>query len=171
MTIHQLRNRVAGLLSAYLAVPIVLSDQTAEEPPIPFGIYSVLNYRASSPNFGDHRLEESEGKLLDVREEQVKATFSFTFVSQNRREGDTDLYGDDEASGLAERAVGYFNHAGYFALSRAGIVVGNILDVGNRSVLEVDEMSRRYGFDVELWFGRRDVLPLETIENSTIQKE
>ena len=68
----------------------------------------------------------------------------------------TYIYGDDEAEEIVEKAVGYLLHVGYNDLSNLGIVVCEVMNVGNRSTLIIDEEARRYGFDVRIRYTKAD---------------
>lgn len=167
MTFRELTNSIIRLLANHLKIPIVKDNQTEEEPPMPYGYYSVLSHRQQSTDFGDCFYLPENDHITHVRQEQVNATFSFTFVSQSRETESGYIDGEEEALELAEKAVSFFNHVGYFALNKAGIVVDGIMDMGDRTFLKVDEMCYEYGFDVSVRYVRSEKRKegiIETVE-------
>lgn len=159
MTIRELRNTIVRLLYEALNVPVLLSDEVQPEEEYPYFIYTMTAPHSSAP-FGDHskRVEDSlEGpQVIDARKDHAEAVFSFTACSANREAAGTWISGEDEVEDLTERAVGWFLHGGYTSLMLAGITVMEVMDVGNRSFLEIDEIPRQYGFDVRIGYARID---------------
>jgi len=166
MTIADLRNTVISLLIEYLGMPVVLSDQTSPVPPYPCGYYTIMTPYAPVGEMGSIAWTPNydEGRTITTtRIEQPYAAFSFTFCSENRREGDSFVLGEDEALAFAEKAQGFFLHVGYDILSNNGIVINQVTNVSNRTSLVVDEAARRYGFDVRLRYTRVDARQDRTI--------
>ena len=156
MTFVALRNLVSVELSRALGVPVTLSNQAEPEPDYPYIIYTPTAPYIPNGEMGDHVLQgEGEG-LTDIRREQPTATLSFTVCSMDRETEKGYIHGDDEAQELADRAVGWFLHGGRDELSRTGAVVVDVLNVGDRSFIEIDEAARQYGFDVVLRYCRAD---------------
>lgn len=163
MTFVEKRNRLIYALSQAVGRPVLLDSQTQPEVEPPFIIYSVMSDYETTGGSGNLALvlDETRQDTVSVREEQPTATFSFTACSINRQtetaDGDTvTVYGADEASELASLAQGFFLHTGLYALESAGFVVVEVTNCTNRDALEVDEMGRRYGFDVRLRYTRTD---------------
>lgn len=153
MTIIELRNQVIRLLSLYLGIPVIMADQTDPEREYPYIVYNLLTPYSSAQRFGDHHWTPEDDRVLDIRTGHAQASMSFTVCSDS----------DDEAQNYADQAVGWFLHTGYGSLTKAGIVVGDVLDVGNRSFIKIDEAARQYGFDVVLRYTRTDVWTTETV--------
>ncbi len=151
MTTREMRDTIQAMLAAYLGVPVILDDQYAPEPEPPFVRYKVT-VPYTSMEMGNYRVEpgESEGEAIVVRETQAEASYSFTACSFDR----PGVYGDDEAHDLAEKAQGWFEHVGRAALSALGIVVIQVQNAGDRTMLSVVEVMRQYGFDVQFRFPR-----------------
>lgn len=178
MTIREVRNTVVRLLHEYLNRPVQLSDQASPEPQREDGStdYPYIIYTATAPYIsrnvlGDHSQREEGDRVVDVSREDVTATYSFTACSMNRDEDGDHIFGDDEALDLAERAIGWFRHVGCLSLSLAGVVVVEVMNVGNRTILEIDEVARRYGFDVQLRFTRMDEQTNPSIETPVIYQK
>lgn len=163
MTFTEIRNEIVNSISAALGIDVVLSDQVEPERAVPFLIYSVTTPYAPSGEFGNHAQEtvERDGKLfiIDQRSEQPSATFSFTACSENRFADPAHsnyIFGEDEAQAIVERAVGHLLHGAYNDLSAKGIVVAEIMNVGNRTTVILNEAARRYGFDVRIRYTKID---------------
>lgn len=113
---------------------------------------------------------------MEVREEQPTTTMSFTACSINRveeKDGEqVSILGADEALELATLAQGFFLHGGRYAIQKAGFVVVDVTNATSRDALELDEMGRRFGFDVRLRYTRTDLAEVDTVTNViTKQKE
>lgn len=161
MTFVEIRNTLVSRLAAALGIPVLLADQVQPETALPCVVYSVTSPYSPNGELGDHSqapVEGSETAVIDTRREQPSATFSFTACSENRwaPDGLTYIYGDDEAEEIVEKAVGYLLHVGYNDLSNLGIVVCEVMNVGNRSTLIIDEEARRYGFDIRIRYTKAD---------------
>ena len=74
------------------------------------------------------------------------------------------IFGEDEAQELAARAQGFFIHTGEDEITASGFVVVDVLNAANRSAIVLDEMARRYGFDVRLRYRRIDSRSISTVE-------
>ena len=175
MTTRELRNRIISGLAAYLGQPVRLADQAVPESECPYMFYQPIApylpgasdiVRERVPGVGDHPHD-----IMSTRREQAQATFSFSACSHNRETPDGYRFGDDEAQDLAERAQGWFLHVGKPALALDGIVVLEVHNVTNRTAIEVDEVERRYGFDVRLRYLRVDQRRDNTVEAATIAPE
>lgn len=175
MTFRELRNTVIRLLHEALNVPVILSDDVQPEEEYPYIIYTMTSPH-SSARFGDHskRIEDfPDGpQVIDRRKAHAEAVFSFTVCSANREADGAWISGEDEAEDLTERAVGWFLHGGYIPLMLAGITVRDIMDVGNRSFLGIDEIPRQYGFDVRIGYARVDEAAQGAVDHAAaIQKK
>ena len=65
---------------------------------------------------------------------------------------------------LADRAQGFFLFAGRQLLADAGIVVVSVENTQPRSALDIDEVARRYGFDILVRYERTDTRTVQTME-------
>ena len=171
MTFTEKRNKLISALHAAVGCPVVLASQVQPEANVPFIVYTVTTDYMADGSLG-HYLQgdgETEDSLVVVRAEQPTATFSFTACSIDRitETGDT-IFGADEALDLAYRAQGFFLHNGRDALETAGFVALDVSNATNRDVLELNEMGRRYGFDVRLRYVREDVMNVAVVEKPNI---
>ena len=173
MTFVECRNRLIEALSDYLERPVLLSDQVQPEEMPPYIVYSVTADYIPDGGLGDYSYQETgdgeESRFEEVRAEQPTASMSFTACSVNRWEDDGAgerryIFGEDEAQELAAQAQGFFIHAGEDEITASGFVVVDVLNAANRSALVLDEMARRYGFDVRLRYRRTDSRSISTVE-------
>lgn len=158
---------MVAALSDYLGCPVVLSDQTQPEPEVPFVYYSILTDMQPTGEMGAYSFDG----VQEYRLVNPTMTISFTAVSWSRWQDEKYIHGEDEAMELCERMQGFFLHAGKDQLNDAGFVLVDMSGSGNRSFLEVDQMSRQYGFDVQLRYCRIDSRRTGAIEPIKIKKE
>lgn len=99
-------------------------------------------------------------RIIPVRQQAL----SFTACSMNRVGQDgAQVMGDDEAMDLADRAQGFFLFTGRQLLADRGIVVVSVENTQPRSALDVDEVARRYGFDILVRYERTDTRTVQTM--------
>ena len=166
MTMAQAREAIWAGLKEHIGCPVVLADETAEMPEVPYCYYSVLAPRITSHAFGLIEIEERPEGFIRQRSEPVSATMSFTFCSQSRDVPGGYIYGEDEALELAEKAHGFFLLNGHCIVTEHGdIVIQNVGGVTNRSGFLVTDTIRRYGFDIRFGYVRTDEMPTVTIKN------
>lgn len=165
MTFLQARNAIVSGLEAHIGCPVVLSEQIAEMPDFPYCYYSILTTRISDRYQGlKELLFLPDGTYKRTRSEQVDASMSFTFCSQNREVGEDYIFGEDEALALSEKAHGFFLLNAHNIDSEHGdIVMRNVGSVASRSGFVVEDTIRRYGFDVRFSYVRTDEMPTTTI--------
>lgn len=159
------RDKVAIGLHQYLGIPVILADQVSPESEMPYIVYSVTCPYIPGKTLGhfDNK-RDNDGNLIKIRYEQAGMTMSFTACSQNRTEEDgSTIFGEDESMDLAEKAQGWFLHAGRRFLS-PDVVVESVENAAQRNVLMVDEEANRYGFDVLLRYIREDIMQAGTIK-------
>lgn len=176
MTFIEKRNALISALYSHLGRPVLLSDQVQPEAEPPYVVYSVTADYVPDAGLGDLTYRETTDgantSLAEVRAEQPSCTFSFSACSVNRWKdgaGGEKQYvlGEDEAQELAERAQGFFIHSGLNAIAAAGFAVIDVSNAGSRSAIVVDEMARRYGFDVRMRYRRTDERDVGTVQKAT----
>jgi hypothetical protein len=84
------------------------------------------------------------GNVINERKEHAKMLLSFTFCAHN----------EDKVEDLAEQALKFFKHTGYDYLSSHGYVVIEVTNFGSRTLFEIDDYQRRYGFDVAIRYAQ-----------------
>ena len=163
------RNALISALHKAVGVPVLLASQVQPEAEPPF-----IDYIPDG-GLGNYSLGEgaTQDDLVEVREEQPTATLSFTACSVNRCYDDkgsqVQVLGADEALELATLAQGFFLHTGRDAIAGAGFVVVDVTNATSRDALELDEMGRRFGFDVRLRYTRTDAAAISKLEKPTIK--
>jgi len=170
MTFRQVRNTITEKLEEHLGVPVDLSDQIIPVREFPFAFYSVISPYIPNGEMGNYTHTPNEGAttVTTTRREQPTATLSFTFCSINRDDGNGgQIFGEDEAQSLAEKAQGFFLVVGRNILSNLGVVVVEITNAAPRTTLVVGETARRYGFDLKVRYTRTDSRIDETIGRVT----
>ena len=161
------RNALILALSNFVGCPVLMASQVEPEMEPPFIVYSITSDYTPDNGLGNYSLEDgsTEG-----------TTMSFTACSINRveeKDGEqVSILGADEALELATLAQGFFLHGGRYAIQKAGFVVVDVTNATSRDALELDEMGRRFGFDVRLRYTRTDLAEVDTVTNViTKQKE
>ena len=168
-TLTQKWNALIAALSAALGVPVLLASQVEPEAEPPFIVWAVLNDYTPDGGLGDYSsTPDGDEAVVSTRTEQPTATLSFTACSINRTAtpaGGPPVYilGADEAHDLAEKAQGFFLHTGRYDIQAAGFVVVDVSNAASRDALELDEMGRRFGFDVRLRYIRTDAMKVQTV--------
>lgn len=178
MTFVEKRNALVLALSKYVGRPVLLANQVQPEEAPPYIVWEILSDYTPDGSLGHYSTEDAgEGYALSVRTEQPTATLSFTACSINRHKTGEDgkpsyVLGADEAQELAGKAQGFFLHGGRYAIQKAGFVVVEVTNAASRDALELDEMGRRFGFDVRLRYVRTDAETVTTIDGvATKQKK
>ena len=168
------RNALILALSNFVGCPVLMASQVEPEMEPPFIVYSITSDYTPDNGLGNYSLEDgsTEGTAVEVREEQPTTTMSFTACSINRCYDDNgvqvEVLGADEALELATLAQGFFLHTGRDAISDAGFVVVDVSNATSRDALELDEMGRRFGFDVRLRYTRSDYASVSEVEQPNI---
>lgn len=176
MTFVEKRNALVLALAEYVGHPVLLANQVQPEEDPPYIVWAMLSDYSPDGSLGHYSTEDAgEGYALSVRAEQPTTTLSFTACSINRSGVGKDgkpfyVLGADEAQELAGKAQGFFLHCGRYSIEKAGFTVVEVTNAAPRDALELDEMGRRFGFDVRLRYVRTDAEKVTTIDGAvTIQ--
>lgn len=168
-----LRNLMVKGLYAHLSRPVVLSDQLVSESEYPYVYYQPV--QPYIPRGGANIIRKpnpaDQKSIITQREEWPDATYSIVACSHNRQIGTEYIHGDDEAQALADQAQGWFLHVGALYFAAHDITVMEVNNVQSRTALEIDELDRRYGFDVRLRYLRIDTRIDPTIDNGIIRSD
>ena len=176
MTFIEKRNALIAALSKAMGRPVLLASQVQPEVEPPFIVYSITADYLPDGGLGHYSWKRSgeEKDLVEVRAEQPTTTLSFTACSINRSYNNggvrVNVLGADEALELATLAQGFFLHTGRYEIERAGFVVVEVTNAASRDALELDEMGRRFGFDVRLRYVRTDSAVVGAVEKATIKQ-
>ena len=175
MTLIEKRNALISALWKAVGRPVLLASQVQPEAELPLIVYSVTADYIPDGSLGHYSTEDGTGEdqLVEVRAEQPTATFSFTACSINRcieKDGQpVNVLGADEALELATLAQGFFLHAGRYQIEASGFSVVDVSNATSRDALELDEMGRRFGFDVRLRYVRTDAAAVAQVEKPNIK--
>lgn len=166
MTILKMRNVIARGLYEGTGRIAILANQLEHEPAPPY-----LYYQPVQPYIplGTSEIIYQEDAML--RTELVEATISIVACSYDREQDGGMVYGDDEALELAEKAISWLLHGGVPWLMDQGVVVVEIGNVTDRTGIEVDEVARRYGFDLRLRYTRIDTRPSSNIAAGAVRQQ
>lgn len=176
MTFVEKRNALVLALSEYVGCPVLLANQVQPEEDPPYIVWAMLSDYTPDRSLGHYSTEDAgEGYALSVRTEQPTTTLSFTACSINRSGFGEDgqpfyVLGADEAQELAGKAQSFFLHGGRYSIEKAGFTVVEVTNAAPRDALELDEMGRRFGFDVRLRYVRTDAEKVTTIDGAVTKQ-
>lgn len=170
MKFKNIRNGVIAAATAYMELPIILSDQVDAETDCPFILYSIVTPYVAGNTIGHFRVERQGDTAVKTRWEDPTCVISFTACSKNHMRDGMWVFGEDEALDLAEKLQGWFLCAGLRSLQKYTAVVENVSNVQSRSFLQVDEAARRWGFDVTIRYIRTDEREVGTVEKVNLKE-
>lgn len=143
------RNTIIKMLHEHMGIPVIAGNNTQNRKEYPFVDYSIITL----VQFDGQGNEVIEGLELDIKntlELQPKLSISFNAYSRN----------ETEAYETAKMVSNYFRHIGHDELGWSGVVVVDVMDIMNRTILEVDKYEFRYGLDVMFRF-RDDIIRID----------
>lgn len=174
--IKELRNIITKGLYNHLKTPIIPVDDVQEKEPYPYITYNIIspynsfngmgNYAEEFVSSNDDRFEFDVEETLEL---QPTMTISFNCYSNNRQNNGFD--GKGEALELALNIKNWFKHIGYQYLDDNNLVCVDVLALGDRTTLIVDNYEARYGLDVVIRFNDKIKRRYETIEEFNINTE
>lgn len=132
-----IRNTIIKELYQYIQKPIIPNTNTQKRPGYPFADYSITANVGDSGE-GNYSYSESGIDLKETLSLQNKISFSFNVYSKD----------EIESYELAKNIWDWFRHIGVDVLSFNNIVVVDVMDIDNRTILEINKYEMRYGFDV-----------------------
>ncbi len=174
MNTVEIRNALVKGLCGYLGgdIPVYRSGQTSGEQNLPYVIYTVMAVNAGGNTLGHYSVRREGDRAEEIREEQASLTVSFTACSQNRTDAMGNyIQGEDEAQEIAERAHGWFAHAGYDYFTKCGIVIAGVTEVRGRNALAGNEEANRKGFDVTCNYISTVSRDVASVERVNIRRE
>ncbi len=151
MSTVAIRDALIKGLYRYLGgdIPVYRSGQTSGELMFPYILYTVTAANGGGNTTGHYSVRKKGDGAEEIKEEQAFLTMSFTICSQNHTDAlGNYIQGEDEAQEIAERAHGWFTHAGYDDFTKCGIVIADVTEVHGRNALMGNEEANRKGFDV-----------------------
>ena len=131
---------VEGLHGHLDGIPVYRAGQARPAEGFPYVIYSVIATTRGGGTMGHYEAVRAGEDAEEIRREQASMSLSLTACSQNRKDkAGGAIYGEDEAQEIAERAHGWFAHAGYDYFMGKGIVVSDVTEIQGRNVLMVED--------------------------------
>lgn len=162
---------VEGLYGHLGGIPVYRSGQARPEEGFPYVAYSVTATNRGSGTIGHYEVAGAGEDAEEIRREQASMSLSFTACSQNRGDGTgATIYGEDEAQEVAERAHGWFAHAGYDYFMGKGVVISDVTEIQGRNMLMVDEEVNRKGFDVICSYISEDRRKVGAVRKASIRR-
>jgi len=163
----ELKEGIRSQLETDMGIQVILANQAESK----LQTYPNIYFSVITPYIPQFMGNYSfDGENLNL-EEQPTCTLSFTAQSKNRGMGASFVSGEDEALEVAEKAYEWFRHTGYEYLAYIlDVAVVNITGVTSRTALVVDEIIRRYGFDVQIRYTKDTSYQVGKIENVSIEE-
>jgi len=130
--------------------PIVETNGTGDQPPYPFGGYTVIN-----PELNTRKIVDGE-ELTEI----VEMMISYTFCALDQF----------QAMELAKKASTHLRHSATVQkLYDQKITVVDIVGFGNRDNFISIETERRYGFDVRVRVTSKEIKLMDSFDKVTIR--
>lgn len=145
-----IRNTIIQELYDYIQKPIISNTNTQNRPEYPFADYSITALISDSGE-GNYKLEDAGIDVKETLSLQNKISFSFNVYSKD----------EIECYNLAKDIWDWFKFIGVDVLSLNNIAVVDVMDIDNRTILEVDKYEIRYGFDVIVRY-KKDIDKIST---------
>lgn len=144
------RNELVRLLHKHLNKPVIPNDTTAKRPPYPYVDYAITTVNN----------ESGEGNYsFDGTTDQVALQHAISFSVNAYSRDDTQAYN------VAKDAWDFFRHH----VDTSELTVIRQEGIVNRTLLEVDEYERRYGFDVFIRFDDAISKQIDSIDVSQVK--
>lgn len=163
------RNIIIKNLHTHIGKPIIPNTVTENRPAYPFCDYSITAL------IMDKGIEDQKytDKIYAVGEEPEFEDLTNSITIQNKISFSINSYStsETESYNLIKSAWNFFKHAGINILMNNNIAVVDVLNIQNRTILNVDDYEIRYGFDAIIRYkeviDRTDLI----VENYTITKK
>lgn len=153
----RVKNEIVKQLYAHTQKPVIPNTDTQNRPPYPFIDYSVIAVVNESGQ-GNYSLEAKTKDANNKLDLQKRLSLSINVYSNK----------EAECYNLAKQVWEYLKHVGVEDLAGKGIVIIDITESTNRTILEVNQYETRYGFDVFVRFDNSIIRHQDTIENYDI---
>lgn len=138
LNLNQIRNHIVASLFSALNVPVVPSDDDGNVPAYPFVYYTFTSPYIDQYGW-DSEWYEAEGvQMRKTSSKIIEVVMSFTAVSPKM----------DVATNICMAIKEHFDRTARESLSDLDIVVVNLSNAQNRSVMITDHYERRWGMDV-----------------------
>jgi len=165
MDIEIIRNVIVTSLHQYLEIHVVMYEQEQHKPSYPFLAYKITTLYANG--FG-----------MDIIEKELKPSLDTNFDYDINEIGINNptfiisftVYSLDslESQELAIKALNYIKHSIYYTLKMINVIVTEVSNITDRTILIVDNYEYRNGFDVTFKTTNKIDRRIETIEEINI---
>lgn len=153
--IESLRAVVAKGLKEYVGCPFIRSNQNAEPPDYPYGVYTITT--VASENNGTYG-EWEDG----IARKGVNTVWSITVRSDDSIESVT----------LANKAREWLEYVGTMHLNDNGVIVQAVTSITNRDNVLVSDYEYANGFDCFFWcYDTIELSNVEVIESVVLNDE
>lgn len=154
------RDKIIEELYEHLQLPIRPNGDTKKRPGYPYVSYAITTVIVD-PGEGNVSIEDAGEDVILTLSLQNKISFSFTAYSRD----------EAESFNTIKLVQDWFRHIGVETLSDNHIAVVDVMNIDNRTILEVNKYEMRYGCDVIVRYD--DVIERTeiTIDEYSIEKE
>lgn len=166
MDYREIRNFIVSGLYNYLEIPVVPTDDIGDKPDYPYVSYKFITLYIPQ---GPYNLLKDTVPSLD---ENFEYDVEYTKEEQPKMIISINSYSDDEVESynLGLKVREWFNFYGYHYLKEKGVIVSNIGNLQDRTVLIVDNYEKRQGFDVTIRVVDIHKTRIETIEEINMSR-
>lgn len=146
----------------------MMLEQGAPKPDYPY-----MGYKITSPYTPESGLAITEHETVPSNDPDFEHDIEQTLVTMPTMTISLSAYSDDIDScrSTALRAREWLFHVGYEELADQGIVVDNLTEIGDRTVLLEIQYEYRVGFDCTLRVTDTSTLRLQTIEDIEFERK
>lgn len=146
---------------------VVDTDNIKEKPDYPFYSIKAITIRQDAGEAGNYSAD-----FVKSLDERFKYDYLERLDTQPNAVISVDAYDKNgvRAAASAMDAFGFFKFAGRMKLEKENFIVVDVMNIEDRTVLNVDNYEYRYGFDVRIRYVHGIERRTETIETYTIRK-
>lgn len=150
-----IRLTVAKGLKNYLGCQMIKSDQNAEPPAYPYGVYKITTLATqNNGTYGEYKDNKAR--------KPMKQIWSLSFLSNT----------EAEAISYANKARTWLDYVGTVYLNDNNVIVEQVGVVGDRNNVLTAEYEYKYGFDCTFWvLDEVDIPDNGTVETVTMGED
>lgn len=146
---------------------VVDTDNIKEKPDYPFYSIKAITIRQDAGEAGNYSAD-----FVKSLDERFKYDYLERLETQPNAVISVNAYDKDgvRAAAAAMDAFGFFKFAGRMKLEKENYIVVDVMNIEDRTVLNIDNYEYRYGFDVRIRYVHGIERRTETIETYKIRK-
>lgn len=166
MKLREIEQAFQGPLSSYTGAMVIMLEQDAPKPPYPF-----IGYKFTTVFNPEPGLPIEETNLVKSNEQQFEYDIEQKLIIMPTITLSITAYSNDidQSHSLALKAREWFFHAGYETLKDLGIIVAQLMNIDNRSVLLEVFREYRMGFDCIMRATNESTIIVPAIESITFK--